>query len=301
MLCVFSIATGCRKETIAFIENNDPANLYKTSSPGGCRVTSYDYYNGKDDYHAVDLYRFENGKVAEVQTYLRFTMEYDKPGKLIRSKVYDGDRPAYIITFGYRDHKVVTETWRYAWNNEIYDQVNLSYNKKGDLIRNESIAQHYYTLYTWYPDGSLQSWVFYYGGTPLQKGEYKYENNFKNPLSTLTGLDHMFMFANSGFGVGMGKNWFSGEKISYWDGTSWFVYYELGPANAKWDAGAQHYPSQSYYVDKNSGNAFNATFIYENCKGQTEKNSSAGYAAHYQSPATSNTINQKQSAKRLIY
>ena len=228
-------------------------------------------------------------------------MEYNKNGRLISSTVHEGLTLLYRIIFDYKNDKVVKETWRYAVTNDIYDIVVLTYNKNGSLVRNGSIIQSYYTVYTYYPNGGLKSWVFYRDGLPLQQGEYTYDDKFKNPFTTITGLDYYFMYYTSGFWIGIGKKWYSSEKISFWDGSAWAIYYDLDPSKTIWDGGAQNYPLQADYTDKATGDHFLNTFTYENCNGKSAKAAVTDQFRAYKSTIFTKRIHQKMYLRNLLY
>ena len=59
----------------------------------------------------------------------------------------------------------------------------LTYDQKGNLVRNESFLLEYFTTYTYTNNGSLESWKIFTTGLPLVMGEYTYEKNRKKPIS----------------------------------------------------------------------------------------------------------------------
>jgi hypothetical protein len=272
---VLLFAVGCHKEFESSNQEQSKAAIaLKAISAGGCRITSYDYYDGIGDFHNIDYYTYKNGLVDDVITFygLRYNMEYNKQRKLIASRVYDGETLLYIITFVYEKNKVVQEIWRDAATQEIYDNVFLTYDKKGNLIRNESFIFDLYTTYTYTANRSLESWQVSVGGLPVAKAEYTYDDNYKNPFASLTGIDYLFWYANSGFGVGTGHRWYSSEKVTLYDENgSPFIYYEQDPAQTVWRVGQQHYPLKADYVDKSTHAQFINTFEYDCNPGQSSK------------------------------
>ena len=169
---VLLFMVSCQKEPITLPQENGQERIaLKTASPGGCRVTSYDYYDPLADFHSIDYFSYKNGMVDEVLTGYgqTYKMEYNKQGKLITSRVYDGAALLYIISFDYKNNKIVQENWRDAVTNDIYDILYLSYNKKGELTRNESVIMDFYVDYRYYTNGSLESWEYFSGGSPPAK------------------------------------------------------------------------------------------------------------------------------------
>jgi len=201
-------------------------------------------------------------------------MEYNKQGKLIASRVYDGTTLLATITFVYEQNTVVQEIWRDAITEEVIDEVFLTYDQKGNLVRNESFLLEYYTTYTYTNDGKLQSWKIFEFGLPLILAEYTYGQNIKNPYQSLNGLDYSFWFTNSGFGIKSGNRWYSSENVTLYDENGDpFIYYENDPAQTVWQSGKQHYPIQADYVDINTQLPIITSFQYENCEpGQTSNN-----------------------------
>src|SRR6188508_2765123 len=114
MSFVFLFAVSCQKESKSPQESSTQANASKPESAGSCRLTSYDYYDGIGDFHSITYFTYKNGVVDDVLASYgqRFNMEYNKQGKLISSRVYDGATLLAIITFVYQNNKVVQETWR---------------------------------------------------------------------------------------------------------------------------------------------------------------------------------------------
>jgi hypothetical protein len=287
MSFVFLFAVSCQKESKSPQESSTQANASKPESAGSCRLTSYDYYDGIGDFHDIDLFTYKNGLVDDVvftSFGQRFNMEYNKQGKLIASRVYDGTTLLYIITFVYEKNRIVQEIWRDGITGEIVDEVFLTYDQKGNLARNESFNQGYFVTYTYTNDGRLESWKYFYAGLPAIMGEYTYEQNIKNPFRSLNGLNYGFWFINSGFGIGSGSRWYSSEKVSFYDenGNS-NVYYEQDASQTVSQLGKQHYPMQVDYFDINTDLPITNTFQYENCEGGQ--------------PSTTSRINQNFGSK----
>ena len=264
-------AFSCNKEDQSVVpENSIQAIASEAEVASGCRLTSYDYYNGIGDFHSIDYYTYKNGLVDNVlASYgLRFNLEYDAGNKLIGSRVYDGKTLLYIINFVYEKKKVVEEIWRDATTQEVYDHVFLTYDKKGNLIRNESFIFDQYTIYTYTSNQSLESWQVFVGGLPVAKAEYTYDDNYKNPFTSISGIEYGFWYANEAFGFGTGKKWYSSEKVTLYDENgSPFIYYDLDPAKTVWQVGQQHYPLQATYFDKSTEAQIITTFKYKNCNG----------------------------------
>lgn len=279
--------TGCQKETIEKEttrfkgEIDEQSSVAKSENGGGCRLTMYHYYDALADYHQVDYFTYKNGLVDEwLSSYgSLFKMEYDDKGKLIISRMYDGETLVSTIHFIYEKNKVVKEIWYDGNTQQVLDEVYNTYNKKGELIRNESINFDLYAINTYTNRGDLESWQLFIGGLANAKGEYTYSDEFKNPYSAIPGIQYSFPYANAAFPSG--NWWYSSEKITVYDPDgNPFVYYNQDPLQTVWQSGPQLYPLQANYVDKISGGAMTNTFEYENCPGDQNTNSRAKSLRH---------------------
>jgi hypothetical protein len=231
-------------------------------------MTSYHYSNEGIDMHTVDNYQFKDGLVDVATNHgTDYKMEYNVHKKLIGSKAYVEGELLYVIKFLYdKDNRIIEEEWRDATTNAIYDHLIQTYDSRGNLVRSESDVQDYYCINTYSSDGALISWKFFSGGMPQQMGEYAYYDNYKNPFLSLAGLDYNFFFANTGFGIKLGKRWYSNEKITVYDEAgNATVLYEQDPSKTTWTSGQQHYPQQAKYITVGTNETILNTFDYENC------------------------------------
>ncbi|MEJ7737200.1 MAG: hypothetical protein WKF97_07225 [Chitinophagaceae bacterium] len=249
---LFLVFSGCRK----------------SEPPPSCLMTSYDYSYSEIDVHTVDTYQFKDGLVDVATSFgTDYKMEYDVHKKLIGSKAYVGGVLLYVIKFLYdNNNRIIEEVWRDATTNAIYDHLIQTYDSKGDLVRSESDVLDYYCINTYSSDRALISWKFFGGGMPLQMGEYSYYDDFKNPFLSLAGLDYNFFYGNTGFGIKLGKRWYSNEKITRYDEAgNPTVLYEQDPSKTTWTGGQQHYPQQVKYITFGTNETILNTFDYENC------------------------------------
>jgi hypothetical protein len=183
---VLLFVVSCQKESVFQPQENSKEAAFRTASAGGCRMTSYDYYDGIADYHNILYITYKNGLVDDILAFgQRFNMEYDAKGNMIASKVYVGETLVNTIDFIYEKNRVVQEIWKDGTSHEIVDRVFNTYNKQGNMIRNESTNFGYYTTYTYTANGSLESWQVFVDGLPVSKAEYTYNDNYKNPFKSL--------------------------------------------------------------------------------------------------------------------
>jgi hypothetical protein len=173
----------------------------------------------------------------------------------------------YTIRFIYQNDKVAREKWYDAATNELVDDIHYSYNRRGEMTRGESFLLSYYTVYTYTYKGSLESWQIFSDGLPQSKAEYKYTTPYKNPFLSLKGMDYCFPYTNSNFGIGLGKTWYSSEKVTLYDETGApYTYYEQKDGKTVWQIGDQNTPIFVDYTDGLSGLHITNGFEYENCK-----------------------------------
>ncbi len=278
--------TNCRKETTeatALNEEIAPQSREDNSDKGeDCRVTKYDFYNSADDYYQVDYFSYKNGLVDEwLASYgYLFKMQYDRDKKLKIARMYDGETLVNTIKFIYKNDKIVKEIWYEGNTNQVGDEVTNTYNRKGEMIRSESIIFDLYVINTYTDKGELKSWHLFISGLPNAKAEYTYRNDFKNPLNARPGIDYSFAYINSAFGTG--DKWPSSEKFTNYDEEgNPSVYYDQDPRRTTGQLGPKKYPLQINYFDKLTSNSMINTFEYENCSGH-----------HNDSPAGS--LSQKQ-------
>ncbi len=277
MAFVLLLFTGCQKETQLNEETEIQPSMAKPDNAGGCRLTMYHLYDPISNYHQIDNFTYKNGLLDEwTASYgLVYKMDYDKTGKMKSATVFADDELVYTIHFIYKNNKVVKEIWYLGNTQVVDDEVIITYNQKGQMIKNESLPYDYYTTYTYLAaNGELDSWLFFMSGVPVQRGDYIPSRRYKNPFRAVPGLDYVFGYANSG--SFSWNSWYSSEKITYYDeGGNPSVYYDLDPAQTTWVVGSQNYPLQANYIDRLSSETITNTFEYENCPGSVNKTSSA--------------------------
>lgn len=277
LLVVFILlAVSCQKDAIQLNEeSNKVASATKQQSAGACRVTQYYYFDAIHSSEQIENYTYKNGLVDEWYAYygVVFKMEYEKNGNMKIARSYFDGELINTIHFVYKNNKVVKEIW-YAGNTQVIeDEVNNTYNEKGQLIKNQSVAFDYYVVNTYTAQGYLESWFFYLGGIPASKGVYTYNDNIKDPLELARpGIEYSFAWINSAFGTG--NRWYSSEKIILYDETGEpFVHYDLDANKTKWQTTEQNYPSLVTYTDVLSSGTIINSFNYENCGSTQNLNS----------------------------
>jgi hypothetical protein len=273
-LFLFSLLAfiGCHKETTESPELIEESSTQKRDAKSekkdNCRVTLFDYYDGIADVHQYDTYSYKSGRVDEWAVWYGgvFKMEYDHRGKLKKSRNYVDDALVYTIHFFYKHDKVVKEIWYVGDTRQVDDEIHYTFDRKGQIIKMESILNGYYTDNTYAANGDLTSWKFYLGGSPLVSGHYTYYNRYKSPFVDGTpGIEYNFPYINSTFGYS--KWWYSSEKMVYYDENgNESVYYDQDPKQTKWKIGANKYPELVSYFSPTSSSNHSVGFGYENCE-----------------------------------
>jgi hypothetical protein len=278
-ILVFSLLIlSCNKESmnqnVSVDAESSAANADK-SAP--CHLTRYEYADPANNYLQIDSYEYKDGKVENwnVSWGVRLNMEYNKAGKMQKARVYDGNNILTTIQFIYDgNNRVVRELWYLGETTTLDDEIVNEYNQKGQMIRNESLNYDYVCQYTYNQTGEVKSWYITMSGLPNTLAEYTYNKAVKNPISTLSGIDYQFAYANSGFFSG--QRWYSSEKITLWDDQGIpFVLYDHDPNLTTWSLGKGNLPIQSVYTDRITSTQITNSFEYLSCSDPLANRSSS--------------------------
>ncbi len=111
--------------------------------------------------------------VSYLNGYLK--MEYNKEGRLVKSRYYSGGALVNTIVFFYENNRVVKETWYAGDTKQKEDKIFYSYNKNGMVWKSRSFIGDYGSIYKYTPDGgSVNEWYFYVGGKLNYEQHYTY-------------------------------------------------------------------------------------------------------------------------------
>ena len=266
LLTVLLVTVGCQKHVTQADDTSNEVAGSRSDDAGGCRLTTYHYYDAISDIHNYDVFRYNNSLVDEWDASWGATskMYYDANGKLKAADMYLGADLLFNIHFLRNNNRIVKETW-YVANTEIIDDiVEYTYNDRGQMLKNQSLNYDYYTEYTYAQDGELKSWFFVLGGLPNAKAEYESGGHYKNPLLSAAGLEHEFAYANAG--AFKRRWWYGKEKVTLFDENGDpFVYYDSNPSQTVWTAGQQGYPQIAVYPVLGTDATITTSFEYENC------------------------------------
>lgn len=285
---------GCQKQTRDQFEKKEDQlsgkkEHHQDNDKSRCRITLFDFYDGIADVHQYDTYTYKNGLVDEWAVWYGgvYKMEYDHRGKLKISRYYVDNALVYTIYLIYKNDKVVKEIWYTGDTKDIDDEVIYTFDKKGQIVRMESIINGYYTDNTYAANGDLTSWKLYVGGSPVVSAHYTYYNRYKSPFVEGTpGIEYNLPYINSTFGYT--KWWYSSEKMVYYDENgNGSVYYDQDPRQTKWQIGDNRYPELVSYFSPVSSSNHSVGFGYENCE-----RGNNGHIGHHKSSemARKNTV-----------
>jgi hypothetical protein len=269
-ILIVLLAASCQKEireTKQDAESREAdlqsEKIKERNSGSECRLTSFTYPEGTYQYHYNRKALADEWNISD---YGLFKQEYDRDGKLKKSRLYVSGELIYTIHFFY-NHKgdPVKEIWYYGDTGEIYDETFYSYNRAGKMIRGESYLGDYYTITHYTDDGDVSDWTFYFAGSPYMSGQYKYKQKFKNVYRAVPGIEYGFPFINQSTDF---KWWPTAEKIiSYEEDGSPVVIHDFDPKKTIWTEAAHQYPASATYFDRVTGEWTPYTFAYENCGG----------------------------------
>ncbi len=275
--------TNCKKEKdlSQLQEKNNDADAERRGNSKECRLTQYYYYDAIHDFEQIDGLTYKNGLVDEWSTFYgtTFKMEYGRDKKMKAATAYIDGELISTIHFIRKNNKIVKEIWYVGNTDVVDDEVINTYNRKGQLIKNESLNYDYYVLNTYTPHGNLESWTYYGGGLPVSAAVYTYKEDIKTPYLARPGIEYSFAWINSAFGSG--DRWYSSEQaISYDENGEPYLYYDQDPKKTKWQRGDNGFPIRADYIDRLTGGLIINSFQYENCTSCRDFQSSAARSAN---------------------
>lgn len=238
-------------------------------------MTSYDYYDVNSDYSQIEYFTYANGLLDEWRPFYGgvFKMLYNNAKKATGAIYSDGLGGSYDISFIYENNHIVREMWYEGGTTTLADVITHTYNQKGEMIRDESVAADYYVINSYTVNGDLASWTYYTGGMKFLKGEYTYVPGYKNPYESISGFPFNFGAANAAFGSG--NWWYASEKVLIFDESgNESIIYAQDPGLTTWTLGFQKTISTAVYKDAGTGAFIYNRFTYDNCEPGNVGNSS---------------------------
>jgi len=128
----------------------------------------------------------------------RFTMEYDRKGKLIKAKSYDGDVVLDECVFKYKNGRIVRENWTDPATGDLLAQTNITYNHRGWIIKKDDPVNQYYTTFKYDARGNnIQNDVVGYDGTIYVRFINEFKKPVRNAYTAVPGIPYPFFWSNA--------------------------------------------------------------------------------------------------------
>ena len=285
--------TGCQKEIQEQQTSTDPENESLSRDGNGedknkCRLTNFTYPYGEYSYH---YNRQGLADEWDITDYGLFKQEYNSKGRLTKSRLYVEGSLINTILFLYDNNRVVKEIWYNGNTSEIGDEIFYTYDRKGNMVRQESFMNDYYTIATFTSQGNTATWKFFYGGEPYYEGYLTYNRPFKNPYLAVHGIEHGFPFINPSYNA---NKWCpSSEKLIIFDENgNPVVLFDYDPSQTIWQRGNQNYPLSATYYNLVNETWGSYVFEYENCGRRGGNDDYNTQAAHSSSSTASRKTNR---------
>jgi hypothetical protein len=191
--------------------------------------------------------------------------QYDASGRLIRARYVSGDVTLATIVYRYEGGKIARETWLTGTSETIADILVNTWNRKGQLVRRESLPFGVYAAFKYDAAGNAyQVDVLGTDGSLFLSNTYAFTARVKSPDQTLRGLPYGPQFINYVF-----NPWRqTAAKAVVSDAEGHLVtLFDQDPARSVLVTGQQNLPVYQNLFDKLSGTFFAQTWGYQNCPG----------------------------------
>ena len=263
MLFAGTILTSCKKEN-ASAENTGVTNDLQVGNNSSCKLTHNDWPDIFTwDFHYNDKGLADEWRIAYPYGYVQnFKLKYDRFNKLSKADAYDDfDNLIFTDSFTYSGNRLVSLKWADLLAGADGD-VLFTYNSKGQIIREDDGGTHQDMTYD-----NMGNCIRadYYDGTYFYFSDrYTFENNVRNPLLTVSGVDFMFPYAGVGF---FNKLWFTNNLSIFYDtdGTE-YVLNDFDVSQTVFTTNQQNFPTSANYYNKISQGPLDLTFGYS-CNG----------------------------------
>ncbi len=259
------VIISCKKEAAVLAEQTADDVLQRRGR-NDCRLV----FAGNNDPTANYDYRFRynhHGLASEwdIANYGLFSQAYDSRGRLIKSVHTLNGEIVFTIHFLYRRNRVEKCIFYYAATSDIMDEVFISYDSRGRLVKSESFMNDYVENVTYSHQGNIVSDILLFGGAPYFAAYYAYNQRYKNPYLAVDGIDFGFPYYQ--FALNFQNQWrYASEKLVLYDENGVpSVLYDYDPQQTNWEAGPQSYPASATHFDLISESWNPYTFEYENC------------------------------------
>lgn len=262
---------GCQKETIETKEtsgSNGPGNSANRVSENSCRLTVLDWpTSARFEFHynargLADEWIIDYGFGSPLHTN---KMTYDNNDRLIQSdEFYFGSN--YVYHF-YYTKKVLTRITRINVDDPA-DAIDsrLTYNNKGQNIRQDDVINDSHVLMTYDNMGNLTRMDIYFGTELVYSDIYTFSIPARNPRAAVPGVDIGFPFYGT---AGFTDKWqFTSNRTEIYDNGNLFLFNDYDPAQTTINTGNHNYPISATYYDRVTDAPITISFDYENCNGK---------------------------------
>ena len=257
--------TSCKKENTSAANANEINDL-QVGNNSSCKLTHlvWAYYYTWDfhynDKGLADEWRidFGNGFIQD------FKMEYDKFNRLIGAPAYDDDgNLVFTSSFTYDGNLVATQKYADLVTGAA-GEIHFTHNSKGQIIREDDLINGTHQILSYDNMGNCIRSDYYIGEYFWYSDRYSFENNVRNPLLTVTGVDFMFPYLGAGY---FNKLWFSNNLSIFYDveGNE-YVLNDYDVPQTVFTTGQQNFPALASYFDKVSQSPLEISFGYS-CNG----------------------------------
>ena len=261
---------GCQKDTMETkeaTESNAAVNSASRPQENSCRMTVSDWpnvakfefrYNAKG---LADEWIIDYGFGTPLHTN---EMAYDNNGRLIQSnEFYFGFN--YVYHFYYTGKLISRLTRTNVDNPADVSDVQLTYNIKGQNIRQDDDANDLHVLMTYDNIGNCTRTDMYIGDELVFSDIYTFRIPARNPRAAVPGVDIGFPFY--GTFLFHDKWHFSSNRTEIYENGTMFLLNDYDPAQTIIKTGNHNYPISATYYDRVTAAPITIFYDYENCNG----------------------------------
>ncbi len=283
---------GCQKEAKESTGNDAALNSANKAKENSCRLTVNDWPTAaKFEFHYND-----RGLADEWIVDYGFGLPLHTNDRLTQSnEFYFGSN--YVYHF-YYSGKLLTRLTRVNVDDpaDAID-VMLTYNSKGQNIRQDDETNDFHVLMTYDNIGNCTRTDLYFGNDLVFSDIYSFNIPARNPRSAVPGVIDIGFIA---YGTaGFGDKWqFTSNRTEYYDNGNLFLFNDYDPKQTIIITGNHNLPSSATYYDLVTEEPITITFDYENCNGNGST-AKAGNSQINMNPAAKTSIKNPRSLLRM--
>lgn len=257
MLFLF-VCAGCTKELKEIdINKNGVDNAFDRLHKDGCNLVTFDWVGAsKWTFHynekgLADKWVIDYGDgFPEIET-----MIYNRDNRLIQAnQSYHG--VDYVVSFIYTHNRVTQLIWTLVGSSDAPDVINLTYNYKGQMTRQDDVTFDTHTLMYYDLLGNTTRTDIYFGTDPYFSDIYTFDKPVRNALLLVPGIPFGFPFY--GTANFLNSRWFtSNTGVAYDNGTP-IIVNDYDPSKTVFKTGLFDFPrSVTFYDNITQAPAYN--------------------------------------------